>query len=136
MALKGWSGHWHGFGVWVGTRDEMGQEYLRVPTHSDFMNNPMPPVMTGHALLRPKRVAATWTDAAEAVAWLKKNYSDRPPTGDYSPWEVKEPFYTGELLGGNDVVLSYYHGRNLVHSSVISCPNGHHPDIPCPQSPR
>ncbi|SIM53209.1 hypothetical protein SAMN04489832_0448 [Micromonospora cremea] len=26
-----WSGHWHGFGPWVGARDEFNKEYLRRP---------------------------------------------------------------------------------------------------------
>lgn len=135
MTSKDWLGHWHGYGPWVGTRDELGQEYLRVPAHPDFLASPMPPVITGHWLLRQSQTSAdrTWTTAGDAVEWLKKVYHDRPPTGDYMPVEDKARFAEGELLIGNDVVWAWYYGRNFVSSSVICCPNlPLHPDIPCP----
>jgi hypothetical protein len=83
-----WTGHWHGYGPWTGTRDEYGKEHLRRPGPSPddemtraFMAEALPPLMTGHALLRRHQTAPerTWTAAQDAVGWLTTMYADRPP---------------------------------------------------------
>ena len=142
-----WSGHWHGYGPWIGSRTEYGQEHLRRPGLAPddeqtrmFMASTIPPIRTGQALLRRNQAARdrTWTDVREAVDWLTKVYADRPPyEGGYVPLEVMTRGAEEHLPLGKDTIWTYY-ARNgaFVSSEVICCPNGFHPDIPCPLPPR
>ena len=146
-----WSGHWHGYGPWTGTRDEYGKEHLRRPGTSPddeqtraFIAETLPPVMTGHALLRRHQTASdrTWTTVQDAVDWLTRIYADRPPyersdgLRAYVPLEAMVRGAEGHLPLGKDTVWAYY-GRNgaFVSYSVICCPSFFHPDIPCPLPP-
>ena len=83
-----WSGHWHGYGPWTGSRAEYGKEHLRRPGASPddeqtraFLAETLPPLMTGHALLRRNQAAPgrTWTTVRDAVDWLTNTYAGRPP---------------------------------------------------------
>lgn len=65
-----WSGHWHGYGPWTGSRDAYGQEALRRPgveLNSEqtraFVAATLPPLMTGRWLMRQNQTAADriWT---------------------------------------------------------------------------
>jgi hypothetical protein len=146
-----WSGHWHGYGPWIGTRDEYGKEHLRRPGASPddeqtraFIAETLPPLMTGHALLRRNQTAPdrTWTIVRDAVDWLTKVYADRPPyerpdgLRAYVPLEAMVQGAEGHLPLGKDTVWAYY-GRNgaFVSYSVICCPSPLHPDIACPLPP-
>jgi len=146
-----WSGHWHGYGPWIGTRAEYGKEHLRRPGASPddeqtraFLAETLPPMMTGHALLRRHQAAAgrTWTTVPEAVDWLTKTYADRPPfehpggVRAYAPLEVKVRDAEEHLPLGVDAVWAYY-GRagEFVSYSVVCCPSHFHPGIPCPLPP-
>ena len=146
-----WAGHWHGYGPWIGTRSDYGQESLRRPGISPddeqtrmFMASAIPPVMTGHALLRRHQAAAerTWADVRGAVDWLAKTYADRPPMERpdgqraYVPLEVKIRDAEEHLPLGADTVWTYYAQIGaFVSYEVICCPSRFHPDIPCPLPP-
>lgn len=141
----GWSGHWHGYEPWTGTREEYGREQLRCPGRNpddqqtrDFLSGTMPPVQTGYALLRVRRTSAdrTWTTVGDAVDWLRQTYAERPPSGDYLPLEEMIRHDEELLPLGKDVVWAYYsRGGYFVSYSVICCPSIFHPDIPCPLPP-
>jgi hypothetical protein len=148
-----WSGHWHGYGPWIGDRKEYGQEQQRRPGASPdddqtrtFLASPLPPMMTGHALMRRKQTAPgrTWTTVGEAVDWLTKVYADRPPS--FAPSDLyasledmmrsKARHAEESLSGGSDDVWAYYAPNGaFIHYSVICCPNRLHPAIPCPLPP-
>lgn len=140
-----WSGHWHGYGPWIGTRDEYSKEYLRIPGASPddeqtrtFLANRIPPVMTGHALLRVAQTSPdrTWINASSAIDWLKKTYADHPPLGDYLPLEARVRYDEEFLPLGMDVIWAYYkRSTELISYSVICCPHRGFPDIPCPLPP-
>ena len=146
-----WSGHWHGYGPWIGSRSEYNQEHLRRPGLSPddeqtrmFIAATIPPLMTGHALLRRNQTARerTWTAVQEAVDWLTKTYADRPPYEGadgqraYAPLEVKIGDAEEHLPRGKDTSWTYYTRNGAFMSyEVICCPNHFHPDIPCPLPP-
>jgi hypothetical protein len=146
-----WSGHWHGYGPWSGTRSEYNQEHLRRPGASPddeqtrtFTAATVPPLMTGHALLRRHQAAPdrTWATVAEALGWLAKTYADRPPyeradgLSAYVPLEVKIRDAEEHLPLGTDTVWAYYARSGAFTSyEVICCPSRLHPGIPCPLPP-
>lgn len=125
--------HYHGFGPWTGTRDEYAREGLRVPGHPAFGTIAMPPVQTGHALLRPRLVRGTWEAPGGAVEWLRRTYAAYPPgrpSGTPEDWfEIQED----SLTRGSDVVWGYYlaSGAYCTYSAVC-CPNKFCPGITCP----
>jgi hypothetical protein len=148
-----WKGHWHGYGPWIGQRSELNQEHLRRPgtdPNSEqtrgFIASALPPLMTGHALLKRSHTAPdrTWTSVEDAITWLTGIYTDRPPldTNDgqaaYGPLDRRIQVAREDLAGGSDTVWAYY-GRNgaFVSYDVVCCPSSYfHPDIPCPLPPR
>ncbi|MGX1301307.1 hypothetical protein RKD35_002795 [Streptomyces albogriseolus] len=86
LTSQNWAGHWHGFGPWIGSGDTYRQEGRRRPGEHPgdpqtrtFLEEKLPPMMTGHWLMRRRQVAATWTDVEEAVAWLKAQYATYSP---------------------------------------------------------
>jgi hypothetical protein len=147
-----WAGHWHGYGPWIGTRAEYGKESLRRPGATpddpqtrEFMAATLPPLMTGHALLRRNQAARdrTWTTVQDAVEWLTKIYADRPPyehPGGVRAYVSLEEMVQGaqeHLPLGKDTAWVYYaRTGEFVSYSVICCPSHFHPDIPCPLPPR
>ncbi|WP_432143552.1 hypothetical protein [Streptomyces sp. bgisy084] len=102
-----WSGHWHGFGPWIGPSAVYGKEGGRRPPHpngppsvldsedkrqqavldryreaaAEFQTGNVPPTMTGYWLMKKHQVSAdrTWADLAIALAWLTKQYEANTP---------------------------------------------------------
>ena len=147
-----WSGHWHGFGPWTGTRAEYGKEALRRPgiqphdVHTRaFLASTLPPVQTGHALLRRSQASAerTWTQLADALHWLRSTYAQHPPlqqadTGGqaYLDLDTKLRYAADSLRRGSDEVWAYYTpAYSFVSYEVICCPHRFFPDLPCPCPP-
>ncbi|MEU9777277.1 hypothetical protein [Streptomyces sp. NPDC047968] len=111
---------------------------------AEFQTGNVPPLMTGHWLLRKNQVAAdrTWTDMGVAIAWLTKHYEANPPyeradgLHAYGSLESKLEYAADVLLRGVDVSWVHYTGsKNLWSVNVVCCPNRFHPDIPCPLPP-
>jgi hypothetical protein len=144
-----WAGHWHGYGPWTGTRSELAQEDLRRPGTDPgdeqtraFLASALPPMMTGHWLLRRNQVSAdrTWTDVRDAITWLTYIWADKPPLdrpdglSAYAPLEVMTAGAERDLSGGSDTVWAYYQRSGAyVSYEVVSCPSHpFHPGIPCP----
>jgi hypothetical protein len=157
-------GHWHGYGPWIGQRSLMELEYLRRPelfdvekirlprsitthpqeTYLPFSQRSIPPLMTGHYLLRrPAGLEErTWTTVPPAIDWLTTVYKQYPPMQRpdgkqaYAPLEWHQECGHRTLLHGSDVVWSHFLGDGRFTScSVISCPSTtFHPDIKCPLS--
>lgn len=157
-----WSGHWHGFGPWVGPPERYFQEGGRRPPHpiqpapgskeeqryreaaAEFPTSHLPPMMPGHWLLKRNQASTdrTWADASEAVHWLTKLCLDNPPferedgKQTYSSLEEKQEYAFDALPRGVDVSRVHYNGaRSIVSINVVCCPNLHHPEIPCPLPP-
>lgn len=147
----GKSGHWHGYGPWVGSGPEYAREGLRRPGtefHSQqtrvFLDSKLPPLMTGHSLMRVNQTARerTWTDVKDVVAWLSACYAENPPFrlenggSSYGPLERKVSYVIDALPRGVDVVWAYWtKGGSLASYSVVCCPNHFLPEIPCPLPP-
>ncbi|MFD3910908.1 hypothetical protein [Streptomyces sp. NPDC058603] len=143
-----WSGHWHGYGPWTGSRDTYGQEGLRRPgAHPNdeqtraFLASTMPPMQTGHWLMRRSQTSAdrAWTDLADAVNWLKRTYGANLPVERedskqaYIDLDTKADYAEGALSRGSDAVWVHYtKSSNLVSFSVVCCPHRFLPRIPCP----
>lgn len=165
-----WSGHWHGYGPWIGTGAAYAQEGNRRPPHpggppqqaspedkaayrvleryreaaADFQAGNLPPLMTGHWLLKRTQSAAdrTWTDVGIALAWLTKHYEENPPFGRedgrqaYCGLEEKLEYACDVLPRGVDVSWVHYtKSKSLFSLSAVCCPNRFHPDVPCPLPP-
>jgi hypothetical protein len=143
--------HWHGYGPWVGTRSEYGNEALRRPGRDPndeqtrtFLGSSLPPIQTGHALLRRNQTAAgrTWTAPGDALDWLRSCYARHPPIerGDgkqaYLDLDTQLEYAESGLGIGLDVVWAYYTGsQGFASLQVICCPHRHLPNIPCPLPP-
>ncbi|MFI7086969.1 hypothetical protein ACIBUR_25655 [Streptomyces anulatus] len=146
-----WSGHWHGYGPWTGSRDAYGQEALRRPgveLNSEqtraFVAATLPPLMTGHWLMRQNQTATdrTWTRVVGAVTWLKSTYEANPPAERddggraYVTLEHKIAHAMDSLPRGVDVCWVHYtKSQSLISFSVVCCLNHHHPGLPCPLPP-
>ncbi|MGA5818406.1 hypothetical protein ACPC54_11165 [Kitasatospora sp. NPDC094028] len=157
------SGHLHGYGPWTGRPDQYHSEYLRRPTpfdsawhamvsglkhadqeaHTPFEQRTVPPMQTGHYLLRrPSYLAAqTWKDPESAVDWLVETYHRHPPAvrSDWGAVDcglgAKADFARDALGHGTDVVWAHYlPGERMISAAVVACPHRFHPDIPCPLS--
>lgn len=138
-----WSGHWHGFG-WTGFAASYFREFQRRPdellssTHSrEFIASPLPPMMTGHWLLKSSQASRerTWTDPDGAMEWLCKQHEEIPPAQGltYVPLESRILYWKERLPFGGDVTMSHWtSGNRLASFSVVCCPNRFHPDLACP----
>ncbi|WP_329385785.1 hypothetical protein [Streptomyces sp. NBC_01716] len=147
-----WSGHWHGYGPWTGSRNAYGQEGLRRPgTHPNdeqtraFLSSTMPPMQTGHWLTRRTQTSAdrAWTDLPDALDWLKTAYGANLPferedgKRAYLDLPTKVGYAEDSLRRGSDAVWVHYtKSSNLVSFSVVCCPQRFLPEIPCPLPPR
>lgn len=146
LTSQNWAGHWHGFGPWIGSGDTYRQEGRRRPGEHPgdpqtrtFLEEKLPPMMTGHWLMRRRQVAATWTDVEEAVAWLKAQYATYSPLvredgkAAYCSLEWKVECALDALPRGVDVTWGYWtQSRMLASYSVVACPNLFQQGIPCP----
>ncbi|MGW4201729.1 hypothetical protein [Streptomyces sp. NPDC004726] len=140
-----WQGHWHGYGPWTGAGTEYAKESNRRPgPHPGdeqtraFLAAPIPPMMTGHWLLRRTQTSPdrTWTDPVAALDWLTDHYAANPPFTGHTSHEVKTAHARECLPLGVDVTWAYWtNAGSLVSYSVVSCPNRHQPHIPCPLPP-
>ncbi|MDT0341582.1 hypothetical protein [Streptomyces litchfieldiae] len=146
-----WSGHWHGYGPWIGTRDSYGAENLRRPGTSPndeqtrvFLSQTLPPMQLGHWLMRRDQTAAdrTWTEVTGAVNWLRESYDANPPMERddgrqaYVDLDTKTRYAADSLPRGVDVSwVHYMRSQNLVSFSVVCCPHRFHPRTPCPLPP-
>ncbi|GEC09926.1 hypothetical protein SSP24_75810 [Streptomyces spinoverrucosus] len=162
LTSQTWSGHWHGFGPWVGPPETYAKEGNRRPAHpiqpapesdcasryreaaSEFATGSVPPLMTGHWLLKRGQAtrARTWTDCGDAVGWLKQHYIGNPPfertdgLPAYAGLDVTLAYALDVLPRGVDVSCVHYtQSRGLFSASVVCCPNLHHPDLACPLPP-
>ncbi|MEW2307957.1 hypothetical protein AB0918_04740 [Streptomyces sp. NPDC006864] len=146
-----WSGHWHGYGPWTGSRDAYGQEALRRPGAEQnseqtraFVASTLPPLMTGHWLLRQNQTAVerTWTRVVGAVTWLQSTYEANPPADRddggraHIALEDKIEYAMDALPRGVDVCWVHYtKSQSLISFSVVCCLSHHHPGLPCPLPP-
>lgn len=146
-----WDGHWHGYG-WVGNAAEYFKESTRRPgaaglndPHTQtFLASKLPPMMTGHWLMRRGQTLAqwTWTDVGDAVDWLRQRYCGAPPITRpdggraYVDLDVRIDYALDVLPRGVDVTWGYWTGPStLASQSVVACSNRFHPNIPCPLEP-
>lgn len=143
-------GHWHGY-VWTGSGREHADESLRRPglalnqPHTQaFIASKLPPLMTGHWLLKRSQTSAsrTWTDVAEAVSWLMAQYDKNPPMkreDGLKAYVDRERWKAGacdRLPGGTDIHWCYWtQSGSKTSFAAVCCPNHFHPEIPCPLPP-
>ncbi|HWN00928.1 MAG TPA: hypothetical protein VNO54_28085 [Streptosporangiaceae bacterium] len=101
-------------------------------------------MMTGHWLMRraQTRAECTWTDASEAVDWLKQRYVENPPIvrpdggRAYVDVDARIVYALDVLPRGVDVTWGYWtNPSTLASHSVVACANRFHPHIPCPLEP-
>ncbi|MEU8601745.1 hypothetical protein [Streptomyces parvulus] len=163
LTSQTWTGHWHGFGPWTGSPETYFKEGNRRPAHdvlpdpgascadryreaaSEFTNGALPPLMTGHWLLKRGQAtkACTWADVGDATAWLKQQYIGSPPferadgVRAYAGLDVKLAYVRNVLPRGVDVSWVHYTpSRTLFAVQVVCCPNLHHTDLACPLLPH
>ncbi|MEU0687305.1 hypothetical protein [Streptomyces uncialis] len=162
-----WTGHFHGYGPWIGPPDAYHREGDRRPPHPDppappasdddktamrvvrryrevtaeFLVSDLPPMMSGHWLMKRTRASAerTWTDPVAALDWLTKHFLDHPPMERedgrpvYAGLDAKRGYALAVLPVGVDVSWVYYNrSGNLVSLNMVCCPNLHHPELICP----
>ncbi|MFI5687934.1 hypothetical protein [Streptomyces sp. NPDC051636] len=163
LTSQTWAGHWHGFGPWIGAPDVYAAEGNRRPVHAlqpgpganfdtarhhqagaEFASSNLPPLMTGHWLMKKNQTTrvSTWTDAAEAVDWLKEHYTANQPfersdgLQAYVELDAKLAYALDVLPRGVDVSWVHHtQSRSLFSASIVCCPNLFHPTIPCPLPP-
>ncbi|MFI0966995.1 hypothetical protein ACH4S8_37275 [Streptomyces sp. NPDC021080] len=171
LTSQNWAGHWHGFGPWIGSPAVYHAEGNRRPAHPvppappagkddkagirlqeryreaavEFSTGDVPPIVTGHWLVRMGRAAAerTWTDLTDAVEWLKAQYTDNPPferadgLQAYLSLDDRIAYAYDGLPRGVDTTWCYYTpAKSLLSMSVVCCPNLFLPKVACPLPPR
>lgn len=139
--MNDFTGHWHGYS-WLGSANAYFMESARRPGSPAFTESEIPPMMTGHWLTR--RIITqrkyTWTDPRQPLEWLARGYREHPPASRtdggqaYIPLETKLETAADLIPRGVDVTWCYWTTRVgfMASLSVVSCPNRHHPEIPCP----
>ncbi|MFF9265864.1 hypothetical protein [Streptomyces longwoodensis] len=134
--------HWHGY-EWTGHARSYFQDSARRPGSVGFAQNGIPPLMTGHWLLRPCPARSTWTEPDAALGWLTTRYQAHPPFQRldggraYPELDWKLTVAADALRGGVDVTWCYWTSPQaglLASFSVVCCPNRHHPDLACPNA--
>ncbi|WP_030804604.1 hypothetical protein [Streptomyces sp. NRRL F-2799] len=165
-----WSGHFHGYGPWIGTPSNYHAEGFRRPPHTDpppppasdddkrarevlaryrevaadFPVSNLPPLMSGHWLLKRNQTSAerTWTDPAAVREWMTMLYLESPPferedgKRAYVGLDVKRAYALDVLPRGVDVSWVHYtRTGNIVSINAVCCPNRHHRDLTCPLAP-
>ncbi|MBU6534162.1 hypothetical protein ACFUIW_12460 [Streptomyces sp. NPDC057245] len=144
--------HHHGY-LWVGPKSRFDQEALRRPPHpeappagsrpeviaryrevaAEFPGCDLPPLETRNWLRKPPvQVRGTWSDPAEAAAWLDerlREYAPRFMSGaqrDVLRLSTLAASVEARLEWGGDVSLGYYLERPVFLSLalVACCPEG------------
>ncbi|MFI5803139.1 hypothetical protein [Streptomyces sp. NPDC051561] len=110
----------------------------------EFPTTDLPPIQTGHWLIRRNRASPerTWVVVEGAVAWLTEAYKATPP---FSRTDGKQAYVSLEehqaqalerLPLGTDVLWVHYtQAKHLFSAAVVCCPNHFFPEIPCPLPP-
>jgi hypothetical protein len=143
--------HWHGYGPWTGTSEQLRGEASRRPGRDPadaatqaFIAATIPPMQLGHYLLRRRDTTAarTWTSVDDAMDWLGKTYAAHPPltladgAQAYVDLEARRRYTRDGLHHGVDAFWLYYTaGFGVVAYAVICCPHKHLTTIPCPLPP-
>lgn len=136
--------HWHGY-EWAGSPTELREDNRRRPSKipaelPEFMSSAVPPIQTGHWLLRRRDAAAsrTWTDVDDVVTWLTARYERNPPSAQLSYISLDERTATTRdgLLHGVDAWWEYYTGgMGVFVAAAICCPHAHLRALLCPMPP-
>jgi hypothetical protein len=143
--------HWHGFATYIGSADLVKKEEAGIrlagkdlnpndPATRMFIASDMPPVHTGHYLLRRQAVSAgrTWLDVEQCLQWLCQQYERHPPSSPtaYLPLEARVEHTRTGLTNGADSMWWYYTPSfSIAVTSAICCPNTFFPEIACPLPP-
>jgi hypothetical protein len=154
------SRHWHGY-LWSGTGAELKEEHLRrpgepgSPEYQAFLRSSLPPMKTGHYLLRRGAASQdlTWTDAGPAIDWMATSYKRHLPMSGEAGFpaingvapmatdvglDARRTTSLDGLCNGVDGFWLYYTGQSgsMVAICAICCPHTHMPEIACPMPPR
>ncbi|WP_328434609.1 hypothetical protein [Streptomyces sp. NBC_00425] len=149
VSSENWTGHWHGFGPWIGSGQSHKEESRRRPGQGArdpqtelFVRDKRPPMMTGHWLMKTDQVAGTWTSVEDAVAWLQERYEAAPPMvrddgkAAYVELPDKIRYALDVLPRGVDVTWCYWtQTRMLASYSVVCCRNLAQHHLACPSPP-
>ena len=143
--------HWHGYGPWTGPHAfiDRSNDHQRRPGGSSgdpdtqaFVQNTIPPLETGHYLLRRGQTARerTWSAVDGALHWLADMYQRHPPASElgYLTLDARIEHTRSGLEGGVDAVWHYtvsVAGDRVAVFVVICCPHRHHLQTPCPLPP-
>lgn len=135
--------HWHGY-EWTGAASELKEGDHRRPVDDPmrmpaFMSSTVPPIQTGHWLMRRKAAAAsrTWVTPDDAIAWLLERYECNPPSRElsYVSQEDRVLHTRDGLINGVDAWWHYYTGgMGVAVFAAICCPHTHL-QLPCPLPP-
>jgi hypothetical protein len=125
--------HWHAY-TWLGNGQELARESERRPTSPDFPTSALPPMRTGDWLLKPaQRIAGTFEDVTEAVAWMERTYIPHRPAGDAIPLDARLLLANDLLPRGVDVQWGVWlTGGRFITIGAVGCPN-RHVSHPCPR---
>ncbi|MFG1602808.1 hypothetical protein [Actinoplanes sp. NPDC049265] len=140
--------HWHGYS-WMGASAELRNESLRrpgptgAPETDAFIRSTLPPLQTGHYLLRRPEAGRTWTDPDDAIAWLVANYQRHPPMEHpggaqaYVSLDSRKVISRDGLINGVDAWWQYYTSdQGQVVFAAVCCRHSHRREIPCPMPPK
>ncbi|WP_084960010.1 hypothetical protein [Thermoactinospora rubra] len=124
--------HWHCY-TWTGAGDDLRGEVERRPDSPGFPSSPVPPMLTGDWLAKPRtRIAATFTDLAEVVAWLRQQYGSarqffpRPADEARIGLDARLDLARDLLPRGVDVQWGFWlTGGRFTTIAAICCPNRH-----------
>lgn len=135
--------HWHGYS-WTGSSAELKDESQRRPTTPGapetqaFIRSVVPPLQTGHYLMRCPAAARTWTDPDKAISWLVAQYQRHPPyerehnaTAYVSLDRRIETSRVGLVNGVDAWRQDYTPSMGQVVFAAICCPHTHRTEIPC-----
>jgi len=135
--------HWHGF-LWKGNGNLLysykNQAERTEKNRPEFMASSLPAEMVGENLLRPRTVVGTWTDSAEAAAWMRQQWDENTPTETHVDPDDRQDYAAVTLSHGEDDIWRWWMpkppGPSMVNVMVVSCPHKHRPDIVCPVPPK
>ncbi|NRQ33147.1 hypothetical protein HII36_15035 [Nonomuraea sp. NN258] len=127
--------HWHAY-TWTGAGEERGWEPERRPDSPEFPSSPLPPMLTGDWLAKPRsRIAATFTELQPALEWLSARYERARagfPRPDGIGADLRLAAARDVLPRGVDVQWGeWLRDGRFVTIGMICCPN-RHVRHPCP----